>query len=115
MYFLFSALRVKGSWLSYPSKPLQLPLDEAPPPPAFGLAGHIPRGAQPAGLMGSMLLATLLVICALQTWTVLAMRADYLAQLRQETVDMFYHGYSNYMQHAFPEDEVRHPQADKFI
>lgn len=35
-----------------------------------------------------------------------AMRADYLAQLRQETVDMFYHGYSNYMEHAFPEDEV---------
>lgn len=58
--------------------------------------------------MGSMLLATLLVICALQPWTVLAMRADYLAQLRRETVDMFYHGYSNYMQHAFPEDEVRH-------
>ncbi|TFB02351.1 ER degradation-enhancing alpha-mannosidase-like protein [Trichoderma ghanense] len=36
-----------------------------------------------------------------------AMRADYLAQLRQETVDMFYHGYSNYMEHAFPEDELR--------
>ncbi|XP_044719865.1 glycosyl hydrolase family 47 protein [Hirsutella rhossiliensis] len=35
------------------------------------------------------------------------MRADRLAQLRQETVDMFYHGYSNYMQHAFPEDELR--------
>ena len=35
------------------------------------------------------------------------MRADYLAQLRKETVDMFYHGYSNYMKHAFPEDEVR--------
>ncbi|PTB73465.1 glycoside hydrolase family 47 protein [Trichoderma longibrachiatum ATCC 18648] len=37
---------------------------------------------------------------------VAAMRADYLAQLRQETVDMFYHGYSNYMEHAFPEDEL---------
>ncbi|PHH68790.1 hypothetical protein CDD80_7240 [Ophiocordyceps camponoti-rufipedis] len=36
-----------------------------------------------------------------------AMRADRLAQLRQETVDMFYHGYSNYMRHAFPEDELR--------
>lgn len=35
-----------------------------------------------------------------------AMRSDYLAQLRQDTVDMFYHGYSNYMKHAFPEDEV---------
>ncbi|KAM0260834.1 hypothetical protein ACHAQJ_002601 [Trichoderma viride] len=36
-----------------------------------------------------------------------AMRSDYLAQLRQDTVDMFYHGYSNYMKHAFPEDELR--------
>ncbi|KAH6609217.1 hypothetical protein Trco_002563 [Trichoderma cornu-damae] len=40
-------------------------------------------------------------------WPVGAMRSDYLAQLRQETVDMFYHGYSNYMKHAFPEDELR--------
>ncbi|OAA62098.1 Glycoside hydrolase, family 47 [Cordyceps fumosorosea ARSEF 2679] len=36
-----------------------------------------------------------------------AMRSDHLAKLRQETVDMFYHGYSNYMLHAFPEDELR--------
>lgn len=35
-----------------------------------------------------------------------AMRADQIQRLRQETVDMFYHGYDNYMQHAFPEDEV---------
>jgi hypothetical protein len=27
--------------------------------------------------------------------------------LRQETIDLFYHGYDNYMQHAFPEDELR--------
>ncbi|KAI9838880.1 MAG: hypothetical protein M1819_004087 [Sarea resinae] len=27
--------------------------------------------------------------------------------LRQETVDMFFHGYNNYMDHAFPEDELR--------
>jgi hypothetical protein len=40
-------------------------------------------------------------------WTAQAMRADYLAGLRMETVEMFYHGYNNYMQHAFPEDEVR--------
>ncbi|KAI9171654.1 ER degradation-enhancing alpha-mannosidase-like protein [Paramyrothecium foliicola] len=54
-----------------------------------------------------MLQAALLLSCALQPWTAQAMRADYMAQLRQETVDMFYHGYSNYMQHAFPEDELR--------
>lgn len=53
-----------------------------------------------------MHLVALLLVCALLPWTTTAMRADRLAQLRRETVDMFYHGYSNYMQHAFPEDEV---------
>lgn len=37
---------------------------------------------------------------------VVAMRPDRIAKLRQETVDMFYHGYDNYMGLAFPEDEV---------
>ncbi|KAF2090370.1 glycoside hydrolase family 47 protein [Saccharata proteae CBS 121410] len=27
--------------------------------------------------------------------------------LRRETTDIFYHGYDNYMKHAFPEDELR--------
>ncbi|KAK7430153.1 hypothetical protein QQZ08_003338 [Neonectria magnoliae] len=35
------------------------------------------------------------------------MRQDRLERLRQDTVDMFYHGYSNYMTHAFPDDELR--------
>jgi hypothetical protein len=35
-----------------------------------------------------------------------AMRADHVRELRRETVDMFYHGFDNYMQIAFPEDEV---------
>ncbi|RDW75994.1 glycosyl hydrolase family 47 protein [Coleophoma crateriformis] len=30
-----------------------------------------------------------------------------IAELRQETVDMFYHGFDNYMNIAFPEDELR--------
>lgn len=30
-----------------------------------------------------------------------------MAELRQETVEMFYHGYDNYMDIAFPEDELR--------
>ena len=30
-----------------------------------------------------------------------------IAELRQEAVDMFYHGFDNYMNIAFPEDEVR--------
>ena len=44
----------------------------------------------------------------LTTWlgAVEAMRSSRIAELRQETVDMFYHGYDNYMSVAFPEDEV---------
>lgn len=30
-----------------------------------------------------------------------------IAELRQEAVAMFYHGFDNYMDIAFPEDEVR--------
>ncbi|QSZ29786.1 hypothetical protein DSL72_004303 [Monilinia vaccinii-corymbosi] len=30
-----------------------------------------------------------------------------IAELRKETVDMFYHGFDNYMNIAFPEDELR--------
>ncbi|OAA32072.1 Glycoside hydrolase, family 47 [Moelleriella libera RCEF 2490] len=45
--------------------------------------------------------------CALLSWPAASMRIDRLGELRQETVDMFYHGYNNYMKHAFPEDEVR--------
>ncbi|KAI0015876.1 glycosyl hydrolase family 47-domain-containing protein [Xylariomycetidae sp. FL0641] len=36
-----------------------------------------------------------------------AMRPSRMADLRQETVDMFYHGFDNYMRIAFPEDELR--------
>lgn len=53
-----------------------------------------------------LLVAPLLLIFALLPWTTIAMRRDRLARLRSETVDMFYHGYDNYMKHAFPEDEV---------
>ncbi|KAH0530408.1 hypothetical protein TsFJ059_005028 [Trichoderma semiorbis] len=52
------------------------------------------------------MVALLWLGCSL-LWPVGAMRSDYLAQLRQDTVDMFYHGYSSYMEHAFPEDELR--------
>ena len=34
------------------------------------------------------------------------MRPDRIRELRWETVDMFYHGFDNYMKIAFPEDEV---------
>lgn len=47
-----------------------------------------------------------LLIWASLSWTAQAMRQDHLVRLRQQTVDMFYHGFGNYMKHAFPEDEV---------
>lgn len=34
------------------------------------------------------------------------MRPGRVRDLRQETVQMFYHGFDNYMEIAFPEDEV---------
>lgn len=54
----------------------------------------------------SLLLVALLLLAWLNQ-AALAMRPDRMAQLRQEAVEMFYHGYDNYMQLAFPEDEVR--------
>ncbi|CZT52361.1 probable glycosyl hydrolase [Rhynchosporium secalis] len=36
-----------------------------------------------------------------------AMTPARIAELRQETVEMFYHGFDNYMDVAFPEDELR--------
>ncbi len=50
----------------------------------------------------------LLLLGFLLSWppSAAAMRPDRLAQLRKQTVAMFYHGFSNYMEHAFPEDEV---------
>ena len=35
-----------------------------------------------------------------------AMSPARIAELRKETVDMFYHGFDSYMDVAFPEDEV---------
>lgn len=53
--------------------------------------------------------AFFLVVFLYFTWLpqALAMRPDRIAQLRQDTVEMFYHGFDNYMELAFPEDEVR--------
>ncbi|PVI02156.1 glycoside hydrolase family 47 protein [Periconia macrospinosa] len=53
-------------------------------------------------------LICLLLLCT-QCWVTPAhgMTDDIIAQLRQETQDIFYHGFDNYMEHAFPEDELR--------
>lgn len=38
-----------------------------------------------------------------------AMAPARIAELRKETIGMFYHGFDNYMEIAFPEDEVARP------
>lgn len=52
-------------------------------------------------------ISSLFLVCALLPWLAHAMSDSRMAHLRRETVDMFHHGFSNYMEHAFPEDEVR--------
>ncbi|KAH6634202.1 glycosyl hydrolase family 47-domain-containing protein [Chaetomium sp. MPI-SDFR-AT-0129] len=54
-------------------------------------------------LLGCVLFA----VCLGQWPTVAAMRPDRVTELRRETVEMFYHGFDNYMKVAFPEDELR--------
>lgn len=49
---------------------------------------------------------TLCILLLSWAGTAGAMRPGRIAELRQETVDMFYHGFDNYMNIAFPEDEV---------
>ncbi|KAF2748340.1 glycoside hydrolase family 47 protein [Sporormia fimetaria CBS 119925] len=50
-------------------------------------------------------LTLLLLVC----WVTLAhgMTDDHISSLREDTTDIFYHGFKNYMDHAFPEDELR--------
>ncbi|KAL1862609.1 hypothetical protein VTK73DRAFT_6698 [Phialemonium thermophilum] len=52
-------------------------------------------------------LAVVLASLFLCVGQVLAMRPERIVQLRLDTVDMFYHGFDNYMKIAFPEDELR--------
>ena len=56
-------------------------------------------------LLRPWLLLIALLVAAI-TPGAFAMRPARVAELRQETVDMFYHGYDHYMRIAFPEDEV---------
>ncbi|KNG48954.1 glycoside hydrolase family 47 protein [Stemphylium lycopersici] len=48
----------------------------------------------------------LLCLCCWATFAS-GMTHEAIADLRQETRDLFYHGYDNYMKYAFPEDELR--------
>ncbi|KIW01779.1 uncharacterized protein PV09_06951 [Verruconis gallopava] len=53
--------------------------------------------------MASYVLCALLFLAA----RVQCMTSEVRDSLRQETRDLFYHGFDNYMKHAFPEDELR--------
>lgn len=48
-------------------------------------------------------------VLLLSLWLPLArgMKDNQIKELRQETEHMFYHGFDNYMRHAYPEDELR--------
>ncbi|KAK1910413.1 hypothetical protein P3342_006690 [Pyrenophora teres f. teres] len=52
---------------------------------------------------------TVVLLCIVCCWATFAraMTDEAISELRQETRDMFYHGYDNYIEHAFPEDELR--------
>ena len=66
-----------------------------------------PSPVSPVSLSKSSWLCwTTLLLCLLGQVTV-AFRPSQLASWRKETEDLFYHGYENYMKHAFPEDELR--------
>jgi len=71
---------------------------------AGGLAASR-RGPCPSSSPFSLLFLLLLLLAS-QAHVAAAMRPARIAQLRQEAVDMFYHGFDNYMSVAFPEDEV---------
>jgi hypothetical protein len=47
------------------------------------------------------------LLCTALWTTTHGMTDDTIASLRQDTRNLFYHGYTNYMNHAFPEDELR--------
>lgn len=53
-----------------------------------------------------LVLAVILVLIPASRIGAAAMRPGRVTSLRRETVDLFYHGFDNYMRVAFPEDEV---------
>ncbi|KAL4994418.1 seven-hairpin glycosidase [Aspergillus recurvatus] len=49
----------------------------------------------------------LVLLLSLCVSTAQGMRSDQIRRLMTETEQMFYHGFENYLEHAFPEDELR--------
>lgn len=76
--------------------------------PCPGMQARVRRRRIRLGLHNSTLwLGCMLLALCVGYWPVAAaMRPDRVRELRQETVNMFYHGFDNYMKIAFPEDEV---------
>ncbi|KAL2155063.1 hypothetical protein VTH82DRAFT_3739 [Thermothelomyces myriococcoides] len=77
--------------------------------PCPGMQARVRRRRIRLGLHNSTLwLGCMLLALCVGYWPVAAaMRPDRVRELRQETVNMFYHGFDNYMKIAFPEDELR--------
>lgn len=74
-------------------------------PPAISLSTISPPGRLWQWLRGIHLIV--LVVAFASIATVHAQTPGQLTALRKEAEDLFYHGFENYMAHAFPEDELR--------
>ncbi|KJR79837.1 er glucosyll hydrolase [Sporothrix schenckii 1099-18] len=70
---------------------------------AAAVGGHV-RSRTASFLLPILLL---LQACSWLPFAQAMMGPDRMADLRRATVDMFYHGFNNYMHIAFPEDELR--------
>lgn len=84
----------------------------AAPMAGMAVGGHVhtDMASKTVSLLRPILLLLSVVFALLAcSWLPSAqamMRPDRVAELRRATVDMFYHGFDNYMNIAFPEDEV---------
>ncbi|KAM0329360.1 hypothetical protein ACHAQA_004666 [Verticillium albo-atrum] len=58
-------------------------------------------------MLSTLLLLSCLLLSLSWPTSVASMGTARLAELRKSTVEVFQHGFNNYMQHAFPEDELR--------
>lgn len=72
------------------------------------MSGRVTPGSR-AALAAQMMRLLLLPLLLFLSWAGVSegMRPAQIAGLRQETVELFYHGFDNYMEIAFPEDELR--------
>ncbi|KAB8360954.1 hypothetical protein FH972_024686 [Carpinus fangiana] len=72
----------------------------------------MPRSYQPRHLANVTLPAAFTLCCLIIaslffSYPVHCATDRFIRELRKDTFDLFYHGFDNYMQHAFPEDELK--------